>query len=320
MIAKVIFILIGLLCAYLSLLYWGTESPFILIGCLVSLLFFQITAALGVMHDASHNALTNHKRVNQLICYAIMATGGMSASIWKKKHVAAHHSHPNTSNKDTDIEGQPLFIFSPFQKRHWFHRMQPYYALFFYTLLTIKWVLFDDAWDVIINTYNLSLKKRLLCSLDIILTRLIYFTLSLLIPYLVFHSLWITLGIGLLYNMGFSLCLTLVFQCSHINTQTRFYADKADAPASHTIRQLETTVDYGVNNLFLTWLVGGLNFQVIHHLFPTINHRHFPAIQALLLKMLNDHPEMTYHHFPSFRAAIKDHLLFLKQVACPQPV
>ena len=317
---KIVLVLLGLLLAYIGMIFLGNKTPILLIVFLLALLFFQVTAALGVMHDASHNALTNNRHLNKFISYLIMASGGMSARVWKQKHVFAHHSHPNTSNKDTDIEGQPLFRFSPFQKRYWFHSKQHYYALFFYTLLTIKWVLFDDVRDVIMNVYQLNLKKRLLCSIDIILTRIIYLTLSLLVPFIVFHLFWITLGIWLFYNMSFSLCLTLVFQCSHVNTKTCFYPNKVEAPNNFAIRQLDTTVDYGINNPFLTWIVGGLNFQVIHHLFPTVNHRHFPAIQRLLVKCLEQHPEIAYHHFPSFRAAIKDHLLFLKQVARPQPI
>jgi fatty acid desaturase len=46
------------------------------------------------------------------------------------------------------------------------------------------------------------------------------------------------------------------------------------------VHQVETTVVFARRSRVVTWLVGGLNFQIEHHLFPRISHVHYPAIQS----------------------------------------
>ena len=48
------------------------------------------------------------------------------------------------------------------------------------------------------------------------------------------------------------------------------------------VHQVETTVDFGRTNPLLTWYVGGLNYQIEHHLFPRICHIHYPAISGIV--------------------------------------
>jgi len=44
----------------------------------------------------------------------------------------------------------------------------------------------------------------------------------------------------------------------------------------------QTTANFATNNPVVSWLVGGLNFQIEHHLFPKISHVHYPAISKII--------------------------------------
>jgi linoleoyl-CoA desaturase len=315
---KSILIIGTLLTAYTCMLVFGHGSRILLITFFLLTLAAQLTASLAVMHDASHQSLFRKRWLNTFVVHLLLSLGGGSASIWRAKHVAGHHGHTNVNKKDSDIEGQPLFVFSPYQKTKTYHRYQYLYAIFFYCLLTIKWVLFDDIRDLIVNAYSMSRKKRWLCWAEVIFTRLLYLGITIVIPTFIFGSLIKVLLFWFVYNALFGLGLALVFQCAHVNTKTTFYPEKADSKLNFSIQQLQSTADFATKNRLFTWLVGGLNFQVIHHLFPAVCHQHYPAIQKILLEVMEDYPTLIYHQSSTFYAALKDHFRFLKMVASRQ--
>ena len=98
------------------------------------------------------------------------------------------------------------------------------------------------------------------------------------------------------------------------NTKAKFYSGAEEAVPDFSTQQLLSTSDYATNNSFLTWMIGGLNFQVVHHLFPTVNHLHYPALQKILVQVVNQYPSLQYNHSPTFLSALRDHFVFLKQV------
>jgi linoleoyl-CoA desaturase len=80
--------------------------------------------------------------------------------------------------------------------------------------------------------------------------------------------------------------------------------------ASH---QVETTVGFAHNNPVLTWFLGGLNFQVEHHLFPRVCHMHYPAISRIVEDVAQEHG-IRYRRHLSFRAAVASHFRLLRKL------
>ena len=312
--SKAIFVFVMLLSSYTGLMLLGPINILWLSLFFFLTLFFQLVGSFAVMHDASHNALSHKIWLDKCIAHLFLGMGGVSASIWRQKHVVSHHMHTNTFKQDSDIDGGFLFVFSPYQKQHKLHRKQHLYAIFFYGLLTLKWIIYDDIHDLVTNVYHLKRKQWFRCLYDIILTRLGYIILSIVIPSLVFGSFFHVILAWIVYNMLFSLCLTLVFQCAHVNTKAKFYSGTEENPPDFATQQLLSTTNYATNNPVLTWMLGGLNFQVIHHLFPTVNHRHYPAIQKILTEVVQQYPSLQYNQFPTLLSAIKNHFVFLKQI------
>jgi linoleoyl-CoA desaturase len=77
------------------------------------------------------------------------------------------------------------------------------------------------------------------------------------------------------------------------------------------IHQLNTTVNFSKNSKFLTWYLGGLNFQVEHHLFPNICHIHYPSI-APIVKQTAEEFGVPYLENKNFYQAIRSHIRMLK--------
>ena len=79
------------------------------------------------------------------------------------------------------------------------------------------------------------------------------------------------------------------------------------------IHQVETTADFARGNRVVTWLVGGLNFQTEHHLFPRISHVHYPALSILVEQTCRDFG-VRYTAFRSFRSGLVSHFRLLRRM------
>ena len=64
-------------------------------------------------------------------------------------------------------------------------------------------------------------------------------------------------------------------------------------------------------NPLLTWMLGGLNFQIEHHLFPRVPHTHYPRIAEIVRRNCALHG-IRYTSQPSLRAALGSHYRHLR--------
>jgi linoleoyl-CoA desaturase len=120
----------------------------------------------------------------------------------------------------------------------------------------------------------------------------------------------------LIVHMTMGLVMSVIFQLAHVVEKTSFYSaiEEPNVPttawAEHEIR---TTTDFAQNNKLISWFIGGLNFQVEHHLFPTISHVHYPAIS----KIVKEHCQkfsLPYHNYRTMGQAIASHVRLMKQM------
>ena len=74
-----------------------------------------------------------------------------------------------------------------------------------------------------------------------------------------------------------------------------------------------TTANFATTNPVITWFVGGLNFQVEHHLFPRISHVHYPALSAIVADTCKVHG-LNYLVQPTLMGAISSHVRFLARL------
>ena len=80
------------------------------------------------------------------------------------------------------------------------------------------------------------------------------------------------------------------------------------------IHQLRTTSNFANNSTLFSWYVGGLNFQIEHHLFPTMSHVHHREVSKIVEKTAVEFG-LPYHSQPSFLGAIANHAKMLYKLS-----
>jgi linoleoyl-CoA desaturase len=82
------------------------------------------------------------------------------------------------------------------------------------------------------------------------------------------------------------------------------------------IHQLETTSDFAHENKLLCWYIGGLNYQIEHHLFPKICSVHYPEISPIVQRVAKKY-NVPYHYQETLATAVKSHYRTLKKFGNP---
>jgi linoleoyl-CoA desaturase len=286
-------------------------------GLLFSVMLGITMAQIGfnIQHDAGHQAYSERRAVNKWLARTLDMVGG-SSYIWHWKHAHFHHMYVNIDGYDSDINLGALARFSPEQKRHWHHRWQHIYLWVLYGFTAVSWHLHDDFRDIATATIGKRPMPRPRGKDLAVFVggKLVFFGLAFGLP-LVFHSIGAVLLYYAVATMVAGLLLALVFQLAHAVEEASFPAPtepgRMDTPWA--IHQLQTTVNFSCDSRVITWLVGGLNFQVEHHLFPRICHIHYPAIARVVEATCREYG-VPYHANASFAAGIASHYRWLRQM------
>lgn len=273
---------------------------------------------LSVMHDANHGSYSKNKTVNKVLGSVLILLGGYHKN-WKIQHNVLHHSFTNVHEHDEDLE-IGIMRFSPDQPRKKMHKFQMFYAPFFYGLMTIYWFTAKDF--LALNRYR---KKELLegqrttykkMMINIITTKVVYVTLFIVLP-LVFIAtpIWITILGFILMHFICGLVLALIFQPAHVIEETSFFKkdETGSVENNWAIHQILTTSNFARKSIFFSWFVGGLNFQIEHHLFPNICHVHYKKLSKIV-KATTEEYGLPYHEHKTFVRALKSHFSLLNRL------
>ena len=290
----------------------------------ISILLGMATAAIGfnVMHDGGHQAYSDRRWINRLMAMTLDVVGG-SSYIWQWKHARFHHTWVNVAGHDSDIDLGVLGRLSPEQPWRPWHRWQHLYLWVLYGVTAIRWHVYGDFRDMITGTIGERRfeRPRGWDLVGFVIGKLVFFTLAFALP-LMFHSMGAVLLFYTITSAVAGVLLALVFQMAHVVEEADFPLPNAasrqiDAPWA--IHQLETTVDFARDNRVLSWLIGGLNFQIEHHLFPRVSHVHYPAIARVVEAACVEYG-VTYRTHRSFAAGIASHYRWLRRLARPVTV
>jgi len=272
---------------------------------------------MSVMHDANHGSYSGNSRVNYWLGHSLNLVGG-SVFNWKLQHNILHHTYTNIIDMDDDIEDKLILRFSPHTEVKWYHRFQFIYAFVLYGILTLYWVLGKDFVQFRkyirtgINKESRSRNRVIL--LKIIAFKFLYLFIFIAAPILFLQlPVWSYISGWLLMHFVAGIVLTVIFQLAHTveNTTHPLPGEEGTIENTWAIHQLSTTVNFSRKSRFLTWYLGGLNFQVEHHLFPGICHIHYPAI-APIVKQTAEEFGIPYLENGSLLQAVSSHVRMLK--------
>ena len=303
--------------AYLLLLFavssWWIAVPLaIVLGLSVAAIGFNI------QHDGGHKAYSEHRWVNRLMSLTLDLMGG-SSYMWDWKHNSIHHTYTNIDGHDDDINIGILGRLTPHQRRYPFHRLQGIYLWLLYGFLAIKWHLFDDFYQVAIGRIGEHRvpRPRGKDLAVFIAGKVFFFTIAFGIPMLL-HPVLAVVGVYALAAFVSGVVLSVVFQLAHCLGEADFPVPVATESGERmenewAVHQVQTTVDFARRNRLVCWFVGGLNFQIEHHLFHKICHVHYPALSKVVEEACRDFG-VRYSAHDSVFAAIASHYRWLVQM------
>ncbi len=310
---KTVFMLAAYLIPYFLILFNVVENKLIWLFFSVFMGLAMAGMGLCIMHDANHGSFSKNTKLNRFIGYVSLGLLGGYSLNWRIQHNVLHHTFTNVHNHDEDIDPPAFMRFEPHAERRALHKLQFIYAWILYGLMTLMWSTTKDFQQL--KRYN---RKGLLKGANttyerelpiLILSKVAYFAYMLL-PYIFVKQMsfleWVAGYLIMHYFAG--LVLAMIFQPAHVVQETEFpVPNEAGALENHWAEhQLRTTMNFATNDPVFTWLVGGLNHQVEHHLFPTICHVHYPQLSKIVEKTAHEF-NIPYLKQKTFLGALRSH-------------
>jgi linoleoyl-CoA desaturase len=314
--ATAVLLIVG---SYLSLLLFhpGLE----LVGvALLGLVLGAILAGFCVQHDANHLATFTSQRWNHLLAWVFSDVClGFGSHMWQTKHNVAHHTYTNVAGYDPDAEQTPLLKLAPSQPGRAWYRWQIVYAWPLYLLMGFRMQFMADVVGFSQGRIGRSPLRfpRGWPGVGVFAGKALFLSWTFLVPILLGFPWWGVLVCYFVVVATLSLVMTIVFQLAHCVTEATYATPEqltvAGERTEWMIYQVQSTVDFSPRNRLLSWWLGGLNFQVIHHLFPKLPHPLYRQLAPIVEEVCERHG-LTYQAHPSIWSAFGSHLRHLWQM------
>jgi linoleoyl-CoA desaturase len=284
--------------------------------------FGMAGVGMATMHDANHGSFSKRKWMNRLFGNSLYLLGGFPPN-WRYQHNTLHHGYTNIEGHDEDIAPPEILRLSPHRPLKKIHRYQFLYAWFLYSLMTISWIIVKDFRrlkkyrEMGVKLSGKRTYNRLL--VELIISKIVYYIIFLGVPILTVPVAWYWTVAGfLLMHFTGGLILAAVFQTAHVVPTSEYPMPDENGEINNNwaAHQLYTTCNFAPRSRVFTWLVGGLNYQVEHHLFPNISHIHYRHIAGIVQKKAKEFG-MPYHVNRSFLGAVGQHVRMLKLLGSP---
>lgn len=315
MVFKTIFMVSLYTLPLLYILFGGITSLPIMYLMWALMGFGMAGIGLSIMHDANHGAYSKNKNINNALGLLLNFVGGYHIN-WRIQHNVLHHSYTNVFGYDEDIE-KAILRLTPDQPHRPFHRFQIFYAPLLYSIMTFYWIVSKDFEQLVRynrkGLYKGQGKSYTRAILETFVTKAIYFTITVAIPIIILPFAWwqVFLGFVLMHVIS-GLILALIFQPAHVSEDTHFYIPEEGGSIENNfaIHQILTTTNFAMKSHLFSWYVGGLNFQVEHHLFPNICHIHYKKISKIVKETALEF-NLPYLERKTFAGAVASHFKLL---------
>lgn len=274
-----------------------------------------VVACLGFNtgHDAIHGAYSARPRVNWLLgCFFDLL--GASSYTWSIAHNWLHHTYTNVPLVDSDLDPGPWLRFDPGRRAYGFHRLQHLYMWALYTLTTLVWTFKKDWVQIAERDPRTGKRARISAVVGMVAGKALHFALFLGLPALVTpYSFGLIVAAYVVSQLVAGFTLAVVFQLAHVVEGPVFPQpdERRVLETSWAEHQVRTTANFAGGSRLATFLLGGLNHQVEHHLFSGICHIHYPALAAIVRRTTTE-LGLPYHEHPTFFAALGSHFRVMR--------
>lgn len=315
MLRKTAILFAWLIGSYVAVLALG-GSWVAVVGLGISCGLAMAGLGMAVQHDGGHLAYSSKRWINRAAA-SVLDLLGASSYVWRTKHGIVHHTYPNVEGTDDDLDAGPFARLSPAQPHRRMHRFQHLYMWPLYGFLTAKWFLFDDFRDLArgrVGHHPLARLRGVELAIFVV-GKVVHLSWAVIVPI-------VLLGVpkALVFYAALSaacgITLSVVFQLAHCVEEAEFVDPEAHdglIVLDFSAHQLATTIDFARDNSLVSWYVGGLNFQAVHHLFPRICHVHYPALARIVGETAAEHG-VPYTATPTLGGALRSHYRWLRRM------
>lgn len=294
-------------------IYSNYFSAGALLGIYAFLGFVCSLHGLNVAHDAMHGAYFRSPTLNKSLSYGFDCNC-TSSFVWRVSHNTHHHIYTNIPGLDYDIDKGSLLRFQPTDPIYHYHYFQNWYALPLYSLMSLNWGFYSDiVWMV--QEYRKGTVPTQEMALFCLLKLVHPFFLMILPMMLLSVPWWIPLIGYIILHAVSGVTSAIVFQLAHLVEGVEFvHADEGgELPYDWALHEMNTTSNFATKSRWVTFWVGGLNFQVEHHLFPEICHVHYFWISDIVRKTAEEF-NFPYKENRTFTSALISHFRTLKKL------
>lgn len=295
-----------------GLIFFFDSHIAILFGVYAILGPLSIILAINISHDAVHGVAHKNRQWNKYFCKQMDIIGANSYA-WTKRHQFGHHTFPNTLDKDPDLTQTEVVKILPDATHRAFHKYQHIYVPFLYALYTINWIFIRDFKDF----FSPKSKIQKIPTIEYIKLfgfKALYLMIHVGLPwYFTSYTIGQILCAFLILHVAASYFLTIALVPSHVSEHSVFVTpdQSGKMPYSWSHHQMVTTTDFATKSKLITWIFGGFNHHVCHHLFPKVSHVHYAALTPIIKKMAQKHG-IPYTHENSLWSAYISHYNLLK--------
>lgn len=314
---KAFFMLSLYLIPYIFILI-GNFTPLINILLCIIMGLGVAGTGMSVMHDAIHGSFSNKNWLNKFFGASIYTLGG-NAYNWEVQHNQLHHTYTNIHEIDEDITGKFLLRLNFSEKKKWIHRFQHIYAFFLYSLMTLSF-LWKDFKEI--KLFNQLSKEGFVKAFPakelaiLIFSKIAYILFICVLPIFVLNisfGQWLVGFMAMHITSG--LILSTIFQLAHVVEGVEMPAPDENSCVENTwaVHQLNTTANFFGRSKLLSWYIGGLDYQIEHHLFPKISHIYYKDISKIVAETAKEYG-IAYNSKGGFFKALKSHIYMLKHL------
>jgi linoleoyl-CoA desaturase len=270
----------------------------------------------NVSHDALHGAYSSHPWINRLLGFSFDVVGA-NGYMWKITHNVVHHTYTNVHDVDEDLSVSPLLRLSPGSRHYWFHRYQHVYGLLAYGLATLNWLFAKDFQQFLkrdIGPYTDKVHPAKEIAI-LIGCKALTFTWMIVLPLVFLEVTWWEFAVGFLTaHITAGVTMGVIFQLAHVVEGPEFLLpdDEGDMEYTWMVHQMRTTANFASRNRVLSWYIGGLNYQIEHHLFPQTCSVHYRDLAPIVRDAAASH-NIPYHDNPTLGKAIASHFRMLRR-------
>ncbi len=299
-ILPVVFVII-----YSTLVFFGYQNW---LGIILCVLLGITAAAIGfnIGHDANHGSFSENETINKPAKLSFNFLGVVSL-FWRFKHNTLHHTYTNLVGLDEDVSGGPGLRMHNVQPWKPINRLQPFYCWFLYGMLYIGWVWINDFqkyYQGHIEGHKIKMTKN---------DRLVFWATK--SSHLIFLCILPSIMVGweqwligyFIYAFSVGLFIAVVFQMAHIVEKVEQPTISVATQEEWIVHEIATTANFAIDNKILSWFVGGLNFQIEHHLFPKVSHIYYRDLSYKVIEVCKRFG-VEYHVYPTFWSVFRSHI------------